>query len=67
MVAVMLRVGMKVLHPEIGREIDDKPGSGTENLCRNPGRLTVLQAEKDNVLATGYFRGCAACESGAGQ
>ena len=67
MVAVLLRVGVKILHSEIGREVDDQTRSCIENLARYPRRLTVLQAEKDNILPARDFSRGAAGKSGLGQ
>jgi hypothetical protein len=67
MVAVLLRVGVKILHSEIRREVDDQTRSCIENLARYPGRLTVLQAEKDNILPARDFSRGTTGKSGLGQ
>ncbi|HZA92971.1 MAG TPA: hypothetical protein VE420_10130, partial [Gemmatimonadales bacterium] len=67
MVAVMLRVTLKILHPEIGREVHYEAGSRIEDVRRHAGRLTVLQAEKDDILPTRDFSRGAAGKSGLGQ
>src|SRR3990170_79522 len=49
--SVVVLVQPEILHPEIGGEVHHQSRPGGEDLAGNPGRLTVFQAEEDDVPA----------------
>jgi hypothetical protein len=63
----MLRIRARILHPEIGRKVDYEAGSRIEDVPGYPGRLPVLQAQKDHILAARSFTRRAAAKPGVSQ
>ena len=61
MIPVVPFVQPKVLHPEVGCEIDNQAGSGVNDFRRELGGLAMLEGQKDDVaIKSDFYAGGAA-------
>src|SRR4051812_6176836 len=61
--SVMSLIAREILHSEVGCETQSQPSPRLEDLSGHPGRFTMLQRKKNNILPPGRLSGRSPGES----